>query len=56
MAGANAGAIVAVEVFVEENKVAPVRVILEQFNPSIEGAAAIWSALENRNQAFLEFQ
>ena len=54
MAGSDTGAIVAVEVFVEEDVVAPVRIILEELDFSVERSSAIGPALENRNERVFE--
>jgi hypothetical protein len=54
VAGADACAIVAVEIFVEEKEVAPVGVVLEEFDLAIEGAASILVAGEYADEAFFE--
>src|SRR5262245_62125362 len=41
MAGAQAGAVVAVEVLVEQDQIAPVRVVLEFLRPAVDRPAAI---------------
>src|SRR5215212_2479360 len=51
MTGADAGAVVAVEVLVKEDVVAPVRVCLHHLGRAEDRATAIGSALEDRNQA-----
>ena len=47
MAGAHAGAVVSVEVFVKQDKIAPVRVGLKPPGAAIERTPAVRSALEN---------
>src|SRR5215218_3573113 len=51
MTGADARAVVAVEVLVKEDVVAPVRVSLHHFGVAEDRATAIGSAQEDRNQA-----
>jgi hypothetical protein len=47
MAGADAGAVVAVEVLVEEEEVAPVRILLELADPAVHRPAAVLVAQED---------
>jgi len=47
MAGANAGAVVTVEVFVKQNQIAPVRVGLKLLGATIERTPAIRAAMKN---------
>ena len=47
MAGANAGAVVAMEVFVKQNEVAPVRVGLKLLGAAIQRALAVRSTMKN---------
>jgi hypothetical protein len=56
MAGTDAGSIVAIEVFVEEQVIAPVGIILEELDVSIEGASSVFIAPENANEAFFQFE
>src|SRR5688572_17141374 len=51
MAGADAGAVVAVEVFVEQHVIAPVRIRLELFGPAVDRPAAMLVAAERAAQA-----
>ena len=54
MTRSDARAIVAVEIFVEEDEVAPVRIVLEQFDSSVERTVAVRSAPENGNEPLLK--
>ena len=47
MAGANAGAVVSMEVFVKQDEIAPVRVGLKLLGAAIERTPAVWSAMKN---------
>jgi SAM-dependent methyltransferase len=51
VAGAEAGAVVAVEVFVELEQLAPVGIGLESFDPSEHGPVSVLAAGEDRGQA-----
>src|SRR5262245_55152295 len=51
MAGAQARAVVAVEVLVEQDQVAPVRVRLEFSGASVDGASALLVAQEQTREA-----
>src|SRR5229473_4889746 len=55
MAGAKSGAIVAVEVFVEKDKVFPVRIVLENLKSASDGTAATRIAKENVNEPAGDF-
>jgi hypothetical protein len=50
MTGADSGAVVAVKVFVEEQQIPPVRVLLELFGAAMDGAGAILAG-EDADQA-----
>ncbi|MGB8464838.1 MAG: hypothetical protein WCE49_07835, partial [Terrimicrobiaceae bacterium] len=56
MTRSDARAIVAVEIFVEEYEIAPVRIVLEQFDSSVERTVAVRSAPENGNESLLKLQ
>ncbi len=56
MAGADAGPIVAVEVFMEENEVAPMRIVLEEARLSIEWPTSVGTPFKERNQPALKLQ
>src|SRR5947207_1425979 len=45
------GAVVAVEVFIEEQQIAPVRIFLEDARTAVDRSAAIRSALKERDHA-----
>jgi hypothetical protein len=47
MAGANAGAVIPVEVFVKQNEIAPVRVGLKLLGAAIERTPAVRVAMKN---------
>ncbi len=51
MAGAQSGAVVAVEVFVKQNQVAPVRIVLKNFRSTGDGAAAVPISQKDMDQA-----
>src|SRR5579863_7815056 len=50
VARADAGAVVAMEIFVEKEQVSPMRVFLENFRAAGDGTAAILSTHENVNE------
>src|SRR5882672_8719578 len=50
MAGAEAGAVVAMKIFVEKDEVAPVRIALEEFQFSCHRAPPVLSAQENMRE------
>src|SRR5580692_7573031 len=50
-----AGAIVAVEILIEEQQVPPVRIALEKFGAAGNGAAAVFVTNENMNEAARNF-
>src|SRR5580700_4124026 len=52
---AEAGAIVSMEVFIEEQQVPPVRIALEKFGAAGNGAAAVFATNENMNEAARNF-
>src|SRR5215475_12999737 len=54
MAGAEAGPVVAVEIFVEQDEVFPVRIGPEDLEPSVHGAPAVGSGEEDADQAARE--
>jgi len=47
MAGAQPGTMIAVEVFIEENVVAPERIILELFRAAVDGSPPTFVTQEN---------
>src|SRR5207244_13175639 len=51
VAGPDPGAVVTVEVFVEEDQVAPVRIALEALGPAIHGAAPVLVTEEDAGEA-----
>src|SRR4029453_19231562 len=51
MARADAGAVVAVEVFIQPDEVSPMRVGLELGDASVDRSSPIWPAQENTGQA-----
>src|SRR6185369_3327650 len=55
VAGSQAGAVVAVEIFVEENQVAPVWIVLEFSGASVDGAAAYRGAQESADETIGDF-
>src|SRR4051812_17274945 len=55
MAGAQAGAVVAVEVLVEEDQVAPVRVFLELACPAVDRPPAALVLQEDARESTAEF-
>ena len=46
MAGAHTGTVITVEVLVEENVIAPVRIVLEELVLTVERSSAVRAALE----------
>src|SRR5437773_411577 len=56
VARAEAGAVVAVEVLVEEDEVAPVRVLLELLAAAVDRAAAVAPAQEDVREAARELR
>ena len=56
MTGSDTRAVVAIEVFVEEDVVAPLRIVLEEFVFAVEGSPTIRAALEQRDQPSLKFE
>lgn len=50
MIGAQTGAVVAVKKFIKKNEIAPVRIALEYFAVSIDGAAALVVAQKNMGE------
>src|SRR5439155_10560490 len=50
MAGADAGAIVAMKIFVKKNEVLPVRIALKEFQPSCHWAPPVLSPQENMGE------
>src|SRR5262249_26562216 len=51
VAGAEAGSVIAMEVFVEQNQVAPVRVLLKLSGAAIDRTPAIFAAQKNAGQS-----
>src|SRR5437867_9470162 len=56
MTGANAGAVVAVEVLVKQEQVAPMRVLLEFLHATVDGTPALGIAQENARQPTRQFR
>ena len=50
MAGAEAGARVAVEKLVEKDQVSPVRILLERLDLAVDGASAVLAAQEDARE------
>ena len=56
MAGANTGAVIAVEVLVEEQQILPMGIALKQLHRAIEWTMASLITAEEPHQAFLQLQ
>src|SRR5207248_3600648 len=56
MVGPKAGAVVAVEVFIEQNQIAPIGIALEDFGSPSDGPAARVVAQENADQTARNFR
>ena len=56
MAGADARAAAAMEIFIEQKEISPKRVLLELFNRTIEGTPPVSIATEDADQALLQLQ
>src|ERR1700722_5989846 len=52
---AEAGAIVCMEIFIEQEQISPVWIALEQFGAAGNGAAAVFATNENVNEAARNF-
>src|SRR5438105_2255891 len=55
MAGPDTGAVVSVEIFVEQDVIAPVRIVLEPLAASIHGAASAAVTEEGADQPLTQF-
>src|SRR5262249_32232523 len=54
MTCANSGAVIAVKVFVEQNQIPPVRILLELIGATVDGPASVLPS-ENADQALRQF-